>query len=150
MRTSPFVEWQPRFEIGIPSIDGEHRRFFELINELHAAIVAGSGQVRRREALAELAAYAEAHFAGEERWFATYAYPGAAAHRGEHDAFRSRLEGVAVEGGASSVQVLSLMSDWLLQHILGSDRRFGDWLRAARPPEPERQGRSRASTARAG
>lgn len=42
MNGPKFFVWKPEFALGVPVVDAEHQRFFELINELYAAMLDGS------------------------------------------------------------------------------------------------------------
>lgn len=138
----PMAVWKDSFAIGIASVDREHQRFFELINAMHAAVLAGGSNARCRTTLQELVGYSAWHFRREEQLMVAAGYPDAASHGAEHEAFRRRLERLRADG-AGSIAMLGFMTDWIVEHILGSDRAFGRWNsaqsgRLADPAPPRR------------
>jgi hemerythrin-like metal-binding protein len=72
---TPFFVWKPAFDLAIPTVDAEHRRFFEIMNELYAAMVRGQGDAVVHSTLRRLVEYATRHFAGEEEFLAGAGYP---------------------------------------------------------------------------
>ena len=117
----PFFVWKPGFELGIPDVDPEHRRFFEITDELYTGMVRGDGEDQMRSTRRKLTDYAAHHFSGEERFLAAIGYPESYVQRKEHAWFLHELEGVALKDSESARAVLTFMKNWFLQHILGTD-----------------------------
>lgn len=61
-----YLEWNPAFDTGIRSIDFEHRRLVDLLNEVDRQISAGAGAKAVTATLGEFHALASAHLALEE------------------------------------------------------------------------------------
>ena len=73
-----FVNWSDEMSVGVATMDSQHQRFFQLINQLYAAMKSGKGSGVLGTILAELAQYTEYHFSAEERLLediTTRAYP---------------------------------------------------------------------------
>jgi len=76
--------------------------------------------------------YASSHFSVEERHLKAHAYPEFAAHKSEHDKFVAKV--VQVEADcksgkcAMSMDVLNFLSNWLLTHIKGTDKKYTPFL----------------------
>lgn len=105
---------------GLPGIDRDHEALFATIGGLRAAV--GGGQQRvEAKVVADLAAYAERHFADEEAIMEATAFPGLDDHRTEHHLARTilfgfrndHLDGRPVEAAA----VLAFLEHWLTSHI---------------------------------
>jgi len=67
--------------------------------------------------------------------FARTAYPAAAAHKKEHDDLTKQVLDVKKkfqEGATAtlSMEVLNFLRKWLLNHIQGSDKKYGPHLNA--------------------
>lgn len=144
---SRFSAWNEALELGIPSIDADHRGFLELMNDLYAAMERGDGGGRTRATLDALRAYATYHFIREEDVMGAAGYPGLQAQQMEHAwylYYLEKLEGLSYTDPASALETTSFMRTWFLDHILGADRRFSQWLAAmdggasagAPPPPP--------------
>ncbi len=126
------VQWTEALSVRIPSIDQQHHRLVDLLNALHQAMV----QAKPREAvgavLEELVAYTDSHFAYEEGLLDTHAYPELAKHKELH----VKLVGQILEfqrqfnGGERNldVEIFHFLKDWLVNHIMGVDRRYSTFL----------------------
>lgn len=132
---SETIEWTDAYRLGIPGVDQEHRTFFALIRAIETSLTEGDG-LGAHEALHNLRLYAEGHFAHEEEFLDAVGYPDLARHRAEHREFLrdvTVLEGVM--GLPTSVAV-RMARAWIGQHILGTDRRYTQWLDETDPGEP--------------
>jgi hemerythrin len=129
-----YVSWKQDFELGVSRIDTEHRFFFGLLNDLFAAVTRGQGEAHVGAVLGRLAAYADLHFAGEERDLAEAGCPCLAVQRSQHEMFRRNLQAIR-ESETRSRAAVDFMRDWLVLHILETDRRCVPWLSGA-PPFP--------------
>jgi len=136
------VDWSEELETGITAIDLQHRRYFELLNELldYAIAVkhARLGEERLRESFNFLRNYATEHFGTEEPIMQQWDYPLYPAHRKQHQFFRSRLGQLfdtAQERGYSRELMLNLnyfAVDWFVNHIRTTDRKLAHFLIAKR------------------
>jgi hemerythrin len=127
-----FIEWSPAFDIEVPRIDRQHRRLAELVNEFHAAC--GKGRVPGVvfTVLNGLVRYVEEHFRSEEALMTEVRYPELLRHRREHErltleifALNEKLEAGDVE---ISQETMAFLKRWLLDHILQSDRKLGEYV----------------------
>jgi hemerythrin-like metal-binding protein len=125
---APFFVWKPAFDLEIPVVDAEHRRFFELMNELYAAMVRGDGDKQLRATLTNLTEYAAYHFGGEEDFLASVGFPELHVQRKQHAWFLEGLEGLVLKDSDASRAALTFMKNWFLEHILGTDKKYAAWL----------------------
>ena len=123
-----FFVWKDSFRVGIEAVDRDHQQFFEIINRLYHAMVLGKGEVVVRSTLADLIAYAREHFAREERELDAMGYPGQAQHQAEHRYFLQELERMKLQRAASAQRALVVAREWLLEHILSTDKKYATWL----------------------
>lgn len=148
-----FLVWREYLETGLPEIDEQHHRLVDLVNALGPSL-AGASDIEpatRRALLAELVDYAIVHFRDEEALMARagLAESGFAHHRATHARFAERIgqRVAAVEAGESGSgdALLSMLSSWLLLHILGEDQAMARQVRLLRaghsPGEARREGR---------
>jgi len=128
------VAWASGLEIGVKSIDEQHKHLVEMLNTLGRAI----GEHRNKEFIMgiveETRQYAVFHFKAEEAAMAAMEYPKRAQHKKEHDTFIEQVLGAAhvlVAGGAITPgEVWSFLHNWLFEHILDSDKAMGQHLSA--------------------
>lgn len=135
-----FIAWNDRLLIGVPAIDQDHQRLIRIVNELYDTIARGDGRAAVGGLLEQLEQYTQEHFHREESLFAPTSYPHAAAHRREHDWMRKHMADMRRswrEGtlGAPSLQLMTVLKDWLFDHILGRDQQIVPYLAAPSPPE---------------
>jgi len=117
----------------VAELDGQHQKLIALINDLTDAIKRGQGKAVSGQTLRGLTDYAQIHFQTEENYFARFAYPGAASHIHEHQEFTRKLAGFQVggaKGQTRAIQLLQFLSDWLIQHILKTDKEYADFFNA--------------------
>lgn len=129
MGKNQFV-WQERFNIGVESIDREHRKLFAIMNKLSAY---DDNDEKSRWAYQEGIKYfkehAMKHFAEEELYMASIGYEGYDVHRRIHDTFRKKtlpeIEKELAESYYSMESVkhfLGVCAGWLIGHTLTEDR----------------------------
>ena len=127
--------WHDAYLCGEPSLDQEHREIFDRANELIHAVVSGDDQVvDLYDALDELVASSEAHFANEERILARCRYPDLEEHVLEHQNLMARaqvLRRKAIAGELTlGALVTFIVQDVVVKHMLTEDRRYYPYLKA--------------------
>jgi len=127
------IRWDDSFATGISSFDNQHRKLIELVNRLYAALGDGKGNAVLGGILDELVSYTQEHFAAEERMMQLYRYPELESHCQAHAGLVARVQDFMMRfrnGGVSlSVDVMSFLKSWLIDHIQKIDRRYGPFLR---------------------
>lgn len=125
------IEWDDKLALRIPSIDREHQKLVAMINDLYNGFQSGHGRDAMGLVLNELIEYTANHFKHEEEVFRQTAYPGAEAHIREHQALVAKVLELQAKfkSGAQNVltqDVMLFLKNWLVQHIMGTDRRYCD------------------------
>lgn len=128
----PLITWNDSIALGLPSMDVQHQRWIDLINNLHEAMRQGKGREVIGRTLADMADYARTHFTAEETLLTLHKYPDYAAHKAQHDAFMARVRGWQQQTGdaALTLEVMSWLKDWLVSHIQTVDRAYVPWLKS--------------------
>ena len=130
------IEWTDASQLEIGSFDDEHRQLVELINRLHDALHVRQPLKMLRPFLAELEAYANAHFEGEEQLMREHKFPAdkIERHTFEHNEFRTCLRSLARQFDAGETMIrLDLwhfVASWWNRHVLGSDREMAQMFNA--------------------
>lgn len=122
-------EWRDDFSVKVASVDAQHKRLVGMLNELHDAMLKGASAEHLGGILNGLVEYTAYHFAHEEAMFAQTHYPDAEAHIAEHKAlvdqvlaFKAKFE---AKQASINMELMKFLKDWLVKHILGSDKKFG-------------------------
>jgi len=126
--------WDSTYSVNIGVIDAQHKTLVAMVNDLHQAMVEGSGKAKLGGILSNLIKYTQAHFATEERLMQSHGYPDFLAHKLEHQGLtdtvldlQSRF--LATQVGLS-IEVMDFLKGWLMKHILGSDKKYSPFLNA--------------------
>ena len=125
----------PDLLTGINGMDNQHRRLFDLINELSEAVTEGKGRQVMLPVLDALIDYTAKHFADEERLLEEIRYPELDAQRRSHKAFVDKVlesrAGFEAGTGMVASEVINFLNDWLVKHIGGMDKKYGPMLKKA-------------------
>ena len=134
MTSSPVsYAWRDSYRLGIPVVDAEHRRFFDLLNGLHEVVQTGGSPEAVGSQLAALDGYALIHFRNEEEFLGAVGCPDLPLQESEHAVYHRHLRRMVEEGGRDPVEAIRFARDWLLEHVLGTDRRYSAWISFADP-----------------
>ena len=131
--------WDQRYAIDIGEIDEQHRRLFHLIGVVHEYSVAGADREQMGRIILELVAYVHTHFSYEEELLIRSRYPAFEQHKAIHVWFTQHVNALDVKfrqgQTALGPEMLVFLNDWLLQHILGTDKQYMPHVKAylARP-----------------
>ncbi|MBE3576932.1 MAG: hemerythrin family protein [Limnochordales bacterium] len=128
----PLVTWDETYSVHVDTLDRQHQKLFDLINELHSAMASGRGREVVGEVLAGLVEYTRVHFTTEGNYMLKYGYPGYNDHKVQHDYFISKLDNFRqdfTQGKLNvSIKLLIFLSDWLVSHIKGSDKAYSRYF----------------------
>ncbi len=128
----PIITWSPRFSVGVEHLDKEHQTLVDTLNILHDSMRSGEGKQSLNAILLNLIDYTATHFKSEEELFDKYNFPETAEHKEEHEKFVQQVLSFKEDFDASRVfitlEVMDFLKNWLLNHILGSDKGYGPFL----------------------
>jgi len=127
-----YVDWKDGMSVGVHAIDQQHRQLLTLINELHDAMTRGLGTTVLRQIVDGLIDYTHVHFTTEESYFEGCDYPDCAAHKLQHKDFVAKVtdfkQGFDEGRLMLTLDVMSFLGDWLVEHIQGSDASYAPFL----------------------
>lgn len=127
-----FVSWDVSYEVGVPSVDKQHRHLVNLINSLYNACLGEKDELAEtfKEVMKDLVEYVMLHFKDEEVIMESINYPGLKEHKQQHEKFvKEILRSVnEYKNGKQFVPnaFARFLRDWLFNHILIDDK---DWAR---------------------
>lgn len=127
------IEWKPEYSVHDDEIDEHHQQLIRYIQVLDDPATRDTAADDFITLIVDgLAKYTVYHFAAEEKKMRDSGFPGLEAHQKEHADFAKDVEIFRVAFGEGSRRLekalLGYLKDWLLTHILTSDRRVGEWL----------------------
>ena len=125
--------WSREYQVGIRSVDEQHKQLVDIINQLHQAMASGRERVTVGKSLEKLIDYTKAHFTAEEEVLESCGYPEFLAHHTEHECltfavleFHQKLMSKQI---GLSIDMMAFLKDWLGQHILKVDMQYAPYLK---------------------
>ena len=137
-----FMEWNKRYETGNEVVDSEHKEIFRLVKEVLNDVFA-SNQESISTSMDFLTGYVLRHFGHEESLMDESAYPEARRHKSQHQLFAQRvtnlIEKIKKENDdmQMSVEINETIVNWLVEHVLGSDKMLADYYKKWRLKQAE-------------
>jgi hemerythrin len=131
------MEWTEKLAIGISTIDSQHKELFKRINNLVVAIKERRCKSEIDNTIKFLDDYAKVHFAAEEKHMREANYDGLEKQREDHKKYLAALAELKVQASQPRVQGSSydlsattnqVVVDWIVDHILKLDMKFGEFL----------------------
>lgn len=126
------MTWSKEYSVGVKAMDNQHTTLFQVLNDLHAAMLKGQAQSLTGPLLRKLLAYTRDHFSAEEAMLASTKYPGLPDHRKIHRELTHKVEEFAdrFDRGeiALNLPLMTFLRDWLGNHIQKVDKEYGTWL----------------------
>ena len=126
------MTWSSKYSVGVGAMDSQHTQLFNMVNELHAAMMQGKAQSATGPLLRKLVEYTQKHFTAEEALMASKNYPDLAMHKAEHVALTKKVGEFLTrfEKGENtlSLHLMNFLRDWLTTHIQKEDHKYGEFL----------------------
>jgi len=131
--------WDNKFNTGVEVVDTQHHKLVDLINQLGAISAHQASTAELGAILTELGNYTVYHFNTEEDLMKKYEVDAThqQAHIKAHQHFTAQVTVAArILLGSNDVNnqliapLLKYLTNWLVQHILGSDTRMGQEILA--------------------
>ena len=128
------ISWNTNLSVDIAEIDRQHQQLVKMINDLDDKMRQGKGKEVLGKILEDMIKYTANHFSTEEKYFAQFGYSGADDHIKEHKSFVEKVLSFQKKFETTRIglttEILNFLSDWLKQHIMGSDKKYGPFLNA--------------------
>jgi hemerythrin len=130
--TSPIFQWRDEYRTNVAEMDEHHRQLFKAANAFDQAVFVGEAHVVVKQTLDSLLQYAATHFTAEEDLMRQHGVPEFERHRKQHNKFMddvSEMKNKVAEGSfRASTDFLNFFKDWIINHILTEDRKYGPFL----------------------
>jgi hemerythrin len=126
------IEWDDFYSVHIPKIDEQHKGLVGMISELQVAMSNGAAKDVLGKVLDNLIDYTIVHFNTEEELLRTNNYPEFDKHKLEHERLTGRVQEFKSKfsngGIATTFELMEFLSDWLIQHIVESDKQYSKFI----------------------
>ena len=118
------ISWNNSYSVGVEKIDSQHKKIFELINNLYAAQNSPDVSADIGKSLEDMASYVEYHFETEKSYLDTL--PEFKEHEKEHWQFTKKTMQLVKAYKDSPkdkmiVTIVEFLCGWLNNHILETD-----------------------------
>lgn len=124
------MQWQPSYALGINEIDQQHQKLLTHAAEIITAIQQKKSWSDIYYLIEALRKFASFHFQFEEALMRMFGYPDHENHAQSHESFFTRLaalERLAIHDQLEN-NVIQMLTDWVMNHILCTDRDYVDYL----------------------
>ena len=128
-KTIEIFPWDSSFETGIKEIDHQHKKLVEIINDLATKLVFSQKRIDLDQIFKELIDYARYHFKTEEAIWSHHLgnHPSYEKHQKTHSKFTTHIKMLLKELENKPIKevienALGFLTEWLVSHILESDR----------------------------
>lgn len=123
-----FFEWDKKFEIGVPEMDNQHKKWVEIINRFYDHLINNDINKTTKIMINEVIDYTNYHFSEEEKLMMSIGYPHINDQKEMHNKitekmkyFKNRIdEGILVV----STSITNEMKLWLKDHIMVEDKKY--------------------------
>lgn len=127
-------EYDESFSVGIEEMDRQHKKLFDIINNLYVAMKNDAGASEITKVISDLISYAVYHLNEEEDMMETYNYSGTSAHKNIHRKITAEAVEIQKEYNKSHSPVIAtklmlFLKDWLVGHIKTVDFKYAEELR---------------------
>jgi len=126
------MQWKDEYSVGIESLDNDHKKLINLLNQFTTAYDYAMSEDFEREALNDLIAYTKYHFEREEDLLDKHSYIGVEAHKKQHRAMIAQVESFVTlyddKGHDALAEVSGFLQQWLINHINGTDKEYSQCL----------------------
>lgn len=124
--------WDDSFSVKISSIDEQHQKLIQIINELHDAMLTGKSRTVVGDVLRKILEYTQYHFSYEEKLLEKVHYSDLEHHKELHEAFVNKIADFYnkyINGDILlSIEILEFLLNWLTNHIKGTDTGYTDLM----------------------
>ncbi len=128
------LDWNAEVACGVPSIDRDHHRMVDLLNDAYRAMMSGDGVEAGIRIVRDLGEMITRHFADEEKLMGRIAYPGLAKHRRIHEELLGRFTELKRQFERNQADagpaLFNFVANWLKEHTYTQDRAFAEFARS--------------------
>ena len=132
------IKWDPKFALGIPLIDEQHKHLVELCNKLYTEVMESRAKYGNNNnilwqnaldgTLKECVNYVTTHFSSEEKLTLHVGYEQYSEHKSRHEEFTIKIletaKGFNSMSFSDAIKFCIFLYDWVLSHIAHEDKLY--------------------------
>lgn len=122
------VVWDTQLELGIPTIDVQHKHFVALLNSLYASFRNSTPKEEVMLLIEDLINYESIHFGTEEQYMMSSNYPEFERHKEIHNDLKTKLlelvEKYKQGNSGDLMNLIDFLENWLVDHLMKEDVRY--------------------------
>jgi len=126
------ITWNDSLSVKIDSIDLQHKKLIELINDFYENLNRDTNKEKMVELIIALKNYTIFHFSSEEKLLKQANYPDLEKHKIEHQKFIQSVadfEDRFTHGKLLlSIEITGFIKEWITKHIMGTDQKYSSLL----------------------
>lgn len=127
------IHWTDEMSVGVKAMDDDHKKLIGILNEMKSSLESADDLKAFGVALEQLVEYTRIHLAREEKLLAYANYPESTEHHKEHDemidkALKAQANFRCGATDMLAAEMTDFLQDWLMNHILISDKMYGPHL----------------------
>ena len=130
MAKMSYIKWEPHNSVHVAILDEQHRKLFDLVNDLIDEIESGSKHLL--PIIRDLVRYLRVHFHQENIVMMDSNYPGFLKHSKEHDRFIEKVEeflnACKEENTDLEINMIAFLKEWIYTHTTKLDLQYADHL----------------------
>jgi hemerythrin len=123
------LKWCRTYSVHNKAIDIQHKKLFDIFNELYDSFVQQKDTAAYDSIVDELISYASYNFSAEEQYMKEVNYNNKDNHTEEHVKFKemvTHLRGVDASNKYElSKELIVFLSNWMLHHVIEEDSKIG-------------------------
>jgi len=131
-KSDSLISWKEEYSVGIADLDDDHKKLISLLNQFNTAYDYAMSENYEKQCLEELVSYTKYHFEKEEKLLSENGYEDFEAHKAEHEKMIAQVvkfvELYNEQGHDALDEVVTFLSDWLVNHINGTDKAYSKHL----------------------
>jgi hemerythrin len=129
-----FLYWENDLSVQIDSIDNQHKKLIELINQFYENIKSSSNNELVGNLITGMKNYTIFHFKTEEKFFKQFNYPDIESHKKEHEYFIEKVNDIEERFRSGklilSFEITDFLKKWIRNHIQETDSKYSVFLKS--------------------
>ncbi len=133
-----FMTWEKQYEIGIPEMDRQHKKWLEMLNRFYDNLADGDVTEKMKTLVQEVLDYTEYHFSEEEKLMNGMGYPAIGEQKEMHDAIKQKIIDFKkkLDDGRTivSLSITAELKTWFREHIMIEDKKYAETFLSGHAP----------------
>lgn len=126
--SSKYFVWSDKYSVNSAVLDAQHKKLFDISNELYDAFVSNAHKTKLGVIIEELYDYTVYHFKDEERMVREKGMEVTPEHLSQHEEFRKKIDDFRNKYKAGRVgvtyEIMNFLRTWMIEHIMGTDKQY--------------------------